>query len=56
MRDNGHGAGLSDGLGHGLVGMRERVAAFGGSMNARNHITGGFVIEAFLPTQRGAAA
>lgn len=56
VRDNGHGAGLSDGLGHGLVGMRERVAAFGGSMNARNHITGGFVIEAFLPTQRGAAA
>lgn len=56
VRDNGHGAGLSDGLGHGLVGMRERVAAFGGSMNARNHITGGFVIEAFLPTERGADA
>ncbi|QIK72827.1 sensor histidine kinase [Propioniciclava coleopterorum] len=56
VRDNGRGAGMSDGLGHGLVGMRERVAAFGGSMNARNHITGGFVIEAFLPTTTGAAA
>lgn len=54
IRDNGHGATTSDGLGHGLVGMRERVAAFGGSMNARNHITGGFVIEAFLPTVEGA--
>lgn len=54
IRDNGRGAGTTDGLGHGLVGMRERVAAFGGSMAARNHITGGFVIEAFLPTSTGA--
>lgn len=54
IRDNGRGATTSDGLGHGLVGMRERVAAFGGSLNARNHITGGFVIEAFLPTVEGA--
>ena len=56
IRDNGPGAGVTDGLGHGLVGMRERVAAFGGTMAARNHITGGFVIEAFIPTSPGAAA
>ena len=56
IRDNGKGAGVTDGLGHGLVGMRERVAAFGGTMAARNHITGGFVIEAFIPTNPGATA
>ena len=48
--DNGHGtAAAGDGLGHGLVGMRERVAVFGGSLRAGEHVSGGYAVEAVLP-------
>ena len=50
VRDNGRGTGSSDGQGHGLVGMRERVAAFGGVLEAGNHPDGGFVVIARFPT------
>jgi len=39
----GHGGG------HGIVGMRERTAAFGGSLDAAPLPGGGFRVEAFLP-------
>ena len=49
VRDNGPGpAGSPDGLG--LVGMRERAAAVGGRLRAGAGTTGGFLIEAVLPT------
>jgi signal transduction histidine kinase len=49
VRDNGHGAGTSDGLGHGLVGVRERVKIYGGEMSAGKENGGGFVLSTRLP-------
>jgi signal transduction histidine kinase len=49
--DDGAGPAKSDGLGHGLVGMRERVKIYGGEMSAGTAPTGGFVLNARLPIQ-----
>jgi signal transduction histidine kinase len=49
VRDDGEGAARSDGLGHGLVGIRERVKIFGGEMTADSATEGGFVLRARLP-------
>ena len=51
VRDDGVGAGPSDGLGHGLVGVRERVKIYGGEMNAGTAPEGGFVLSARLPVE-----
>ena len=37
------------GGGHGLVGMRERVALYGGSLDLGRHASGGFLVHARLP-------
>jgi signal transduction histidine kinase len=42
-------AGKPDGRGHGLTGMRERVALLGGSLSAGPSPDGGFVVSAVLP-------
>jgi signal transduction histidine kinase len=39
--------------GHGIVGMRERVAALGGSLHAGPHGAGGFRVSAVLPFAGG---
>ncbi|MEG8276525.1 sensor histidine kinase [Streptomyces sp. AHA2] len=39
----------STGAGHGLLGMRERVAMLGGTMTAHPRRQGGFEVTAFLP-------
>ena len=49
VRDNGRGSAASDGLGHGLVGVRERVKIYGGEMTAGRATGGGFVLSTRLP-------
>lgn len=49
VRDDGLGASTTDGLGHGLVGVRERVKIYGGEMSAGTAAGGGFVLSTRLP-------
>jgi signal transduction histidine kinase len=49
VRDNGQGSSTSDGLGHGLVGVRERVKIYGGEMTTGTANGGGFVLSTRLP-------
>jgi signal transduction histidine kinase len=49
VSDDGRGVESSDGLGHGLVGVRERVKIFGGEMTAGSANGVGFVLSTRLP-------
>jgi signal transduction histidine kinase len=49
VRDNGRGGSTSDGLGHGLIGVRERVKIYGGQMAAGEAEEGGFLLSTRLP-------
>jgi signal transduction histidine kinase len=53
VADDGHGPVKSDGHGHGLVGVRERVKIYGGEMSAGPGADGGFVLNARLPVGGG---
>jgi signal transduction histidine kinase len=53
VRDDGAGDGNDPGAspGHGLIGMRERVALFGGKLHAGRNRAGGFSVHARLPIE-----
>ena len=53
VRDNGAGNGTdsASSSGHGLIGMRERVALFGGQLHAGRDPAGGFSVHARLPIE-----
>jgi signal transduction histidine kinase len=49
VRDNGNGGSTSDGPGHGLLGIRERVKIYGGEMSAATANGSGFILSTRLP-------
>ena len=52
IRDNGRGESedaVKASTGHGLIGMRERVALFGGDLEAGSTAVGGFTVRSKLP-------
>ena len=56
VRDDGPGGfARADGHGHGLIGIGERVKAYGGEMSTFVATSGGFVLRASLPLERTSA-
>jgi signal transduction histidine kinase len=49
VADDGHGRRKGGDAGHGLIGMHERVALYGGELAAGANNGGGFVVRARLP-------
>ena len=57
VADDGPGArSNANGAGHGLIGMRERAALYGGSIHTESAAGGGFRVLARLPIEPGGRA
>jgi signal transduction histidine kinase len=52
VADDGKGPATTNGHGHGLVGIRERVSLYGGQMTMGAAAAGGFILTARLPVDR----
>jgi signal transduction histidine kinase len=52
VADDGAGGSAPNGDGHGLVGMRERIALYDGDLDAGPTPNGGFAVRARLPLER----
>jgi len=49
VRDDGQGCANGDGTGNGLIGMKERVALLGGTIDAGSLAGGGYHVAASIP-------
>jgi signal transduction histidine kinase len=54
VADDGRGPTAEPGIGHGLIGMRERVGMFGGTFRTSARSGGGFVVHAEIPVEEEA--
>ena len=52
VRDDGRGPSAGDGVGHGLIGIRERVKLYGGEMTTGTANGRGFMLSTRLPVTR----
>ncbi|MFF8634444.1 sensor histidine kinase [Streptomyces pilosus] len=51
VTDTGGRPGTAGGSGRGLIGLRERLTVYGGTLNAGPRLTGGYRVEALIPLE-----